>query len=1010
VLAVARRNRPLILGLTAGLVAYALLGFFLAPWLVNKVAIESVREAYGAELRIGKIAINPFVLSLRIDGLEMDHPGGAPFVRIQRIFVNFQLSSLFRWALTFRTLQVDEPEIFIARDEAGNLNLAFLLDGGDAPPEENSDLPGSAPVRLLIEEFAINSAVTHWYDEVPAEPVETTFGPVNVTVADLNTLPQREAQQDVVITTESNGTFGWSGTLQLVPLRSEGHATVTGSHTKLLSAYLRHQTGFDILRGNADIAFDYSLDTTEDGRLKAAVNNFELTLSGLLVRTFVVATGGDPLNDRDVFEVPSITLSGGTLRWPEQVVSLASISVNDASVSLYRSASGELNILPASIPADELENSAPATGKSPWAISLDRFELNRMTIGFIDDSVEPPADIGVEQLNLVVTDINNADGASFPATLSSRTRVGGAIGANGSVTVLPQLDVSLDFEIADISLGLLHPYLKSLADVSLDSGMFNMTGRMHSGVDDTLLLNGDISIVDFLITETDGGSRLGSWKRLAMSTFSLDLDARLLTISEVRMHQPYADIFIAEDGSANLGRVEKGVQTARNEETELAVSVTNLPDPEVGADEKPVMDITIGRVILIDAAANFADFSLPLPFDAKIEKLNGSLTTISSSSSEPSEISLEGKVDEYGSVTVSGTVTPLALALNTDLEVEFLNVGVPKFSAYTVPFAGREIASGRLDLDLGYKVTNGALVGQNKIVLRELELGQEVPHPGAMSLPLGLAIALLKDSSGKIDIDLPVQGNVDDPDFRYGRVVLKALANLIVKIVASPFTLLGKLIGVESDELEYINFPAGRSDLTPPELERAQKLAQALILRPELALVLPKVTDLEQDGLALRTLSFDEMLEQRISADKGGNESYSEQRRAALEQLFAEQPPGNVPQDALAAMRARFTASITDESGRAAEKFDSVAYSAELRHQLIEIQALSEDELAALGSQRAESVRDAIVLIDSGLQDRIVLGEQEQISTKSDEDIRVKVRLTIGGASHGMSADKMPNE
>ncbi|MCJ7815035.1 MAG: DUF748 domain-containing protein [Xanthomonadales bacterium] len=1009
-MAVARRNRRLILGLTAGLVAYALLGFFLAPWLVNKVAIEGVREAYGAELRIGKIAINPFVLSLRIDGLEMDHPGGAPFVRIQRIFVNFQLSSLFRWALTFRTLQVDEPEIFIARDEAGNLNLAFLLDGGDAPPEENSDLPGSAPVRLLIEEFAINSAVTHWYDEVPAEPVETTFGPVNVTVADLNTLPQREAQQDVVITTESNGTFGWSGTLQLVPLRSEGHATVTGSHTRLLSAYLRHQTGFDILRGNADIGFDYSLDTTADGSLKAAVNNFELTLSELLVRTFVVATGGDPLNDRDVFEVPSITLSGGTLRWPEQVVSLASISVNDASVSLYRSASGELNILPASIPADELENSAPATGKSPWAISLDRFELNRMTIGFIDDSVEPPADIGVEQLNLVVTDINNAEGASFPTTLSSQTRVGGAIGANGSVTVLPQLDVSLDFEIADISLGLLHPYLKSLADVSLDSGMFNMTGRMHSGVDDTLLLNGDISIVDFLITETDGGSRLGSWKRLVMSTFSLDLDARLLTIAEVRMHQPYADIFIAEDGSANLGRVEKGVQTARNEETELAVSVTNLPDPEVGADEKPVMDITIGRVILIDAAANFADFSLPLPFDAKIEKLNGSLTTISSSSSEPSEISLEGKVDEYGSVTVSGTVTPLALALNTDLEVEFLNVGVPKFSAYTIPFAGREIASGRLDLDLGYKVTNGALVGENKIVLRELELGQEVPHPGAMSLPLGLAIALLKDSSGKIDIDLPVQGNVDDPDFRYGRVVLKALANLIVKIVASPFTLLGKLIGVEPDELEYINFPAGRSNLTPPELERAQKLAQALILRPELALVLPKVTDLEQDGLALRTLRFDEMLEQRISADKGGNESYSEQRRAALEQLFAEQPPGNVPPDALAAMRARFTASITDESGRAAEKFDSVAYSAELRHQLIEIQALSEDELAALGSQRAESVRHAIVLIDSGLQDRIVLGEQEQISTKSDEDIRVKVRLTTGGASPGMSADKLPNE
>ena len=1010
-----RGRKRLVIGVTGALVVYAILGFFLAPWLVNKVAVDSVRETYAADLRIGKIAINPFVLSLQIDGLEMDQPGGAPLARVRKIFVNFQLSSLFRWAFTLQTLQVDEPELFIARDERGSLNLAFLTDAGETLPDENSEPADSAPVRLLIQEFAINNAVTHWYDKVPAEPVETTFGPVNIAVTDLNTLPQREAQQRVLIKTESNGTFGWNGTLQLAPLRSEGHATITGSHVGLLSAYLRYQTGFDILRGYADIGFDYSLDTTADGSLKASVDNFELSLSNLLVRTFAPASGGDPNSDRDVLDVPSVTLSGGILRWPEQSASLASISIDDATVSLYRSASGTLNILPASTPVDgledELEVSSPAQSEDDWAITLERFELNRMAVGLVDDSVEPQADIGIEQLNLVVTNISNADGASFATSLSSGTRAGGVIGANGSITVLPQLDVSLDLEIKDIALEVLHPYLKSLADVSLDSGAFNMTGKMHSGVDDTLLLDGDMSIVDFLITETDGGSRLGSWQRLAMSMVSLDLDASTLTISEVRMDQPFADIFIAEDGTVNLGRVEKGVQTATGEETDaVAVAQPDAPQEEVGTEETPAMDVTIGRVILVDAAANFADFSLPLPFEAKIEKLNGSLTTISSSSSEPSEISLEGRVDEYGSVTVSGIVTPLAPALNTDLDVEFRNVDVPKFSAYTIPFAGREIATGKLDLDLGYTVKDGALVGENKIVFRELELGDAVPHPGAMSLPLGLAIALLKDPSGKIDIDLPVQGNVNDPEFRYGRVVLKALANLIVKIVASPFSLLGKLIGVESDELEYINFPAGRSDLTPPELERTQKLAQALTMRPELALELPRVIDPEQDGLALRTLNFDEVLEQRISADKDGDESYSEQRRSALEQLFAEQPQGKLQPDALAATRARFTETTADESGRTTENFDSVAYSAELRHQLIEIQALSEDDLAALGSQRAESVRNAIVQIDGGLQGRIALGELERISTGSDRDIRARVRLTTNATTPGESASASPKQ
>jgi hypothetical protein len=133
-----------------------------------------------------------------------------------------------------------------------------------------------------------------------------------------------------------------------------------------------------------------------------------------------------------------------------------------------------------------------------------------------------------------------------------------------------------------------------------------------------------------------------------------------------------------------------------------------------------------------------------------------------------------------------------------------------------------------------------------------------------MSLPLGLAVALLKDPEGKIDIDLPVRCNVDYPEFRYGGVILKALANLIVKIVASPFALLGNLLGVEASELEYINFLQGRADLTPPEMERAAKIAEALTLRPQLVLEVSGVVDREADGLALQTAKLQQIVDARI--------------------------------------------------------------------------------------------------------------------------------------------------
>jgi hypothetical protein len=323
---------------------------------------------------------------------------------------------------------------------------------------------------------------------------------------------------------------------------------------------------------------------------------------------------------------------------------------------------------------------------------------------------------------------------------------------------------------------------------------------------------------------------------------------------------------------------------------------------------------------------------------------------------------------------------------------------MPKFSAYTIPFAGREIASGKLDLDLGYKVKASQLVGENKVILRDFELGEKVEHPGAMSLPLGLAVALLKDGEGKIDVDLPVRGNVDDPEFRYGGVVMKALANLIVKIVASPFALLGKLVGVEANELEYINFIRGRSDLTPPELERVGKLAEALALRPELVLEVSGVVDSKADGLALQAARLQEIVAARISETAADDSSmYAEQQRKILEALFLEQGDAAERELVLQELVVRFTGTVTNEETGATEaQFDALAYSNEIRRQLIELQPMTDTELAALANERSANTRAALLEINAELDSRIVLGKAQAVAAKGDEPVRMKVTLAAG--------------
>jgi hypothetical protein len=1008
-----RKYRRAIGIFAAVLSVYALAGFFLLPWLVKKNAVEIVADTIGAELRIEKVAVNPFVLSLQVDGVALDDPSGAPVLRVHQIFVNFQLSSLFRWAWTFDEVRIDAPEAFLARDSGGVFNIGFLMPQSAEPEAMDvAETPGETePARLLIFSFAVNESVVNWHDEVPSDPVNTRFGPVNIAIAQLNTLPDRAGQQDVLITTETSGTLGWSGSLQLNPLSSAGRASVTGSYFPLTSAYIKHETGFDIVDGTADIDFEYQIAALDDGTIEANVSAFNLSFDGVQVRTFNGAFGIDE-PDRDVLQLPRITLEGGLFRWPERTIAAESFSIDDAVVSLYRNESGRLNILPAKRndePAVESEAGPAAANAEPqtdWQLSLAEFRVNRMALALEDHSVDPAADIGYRSLDISMRNINNKPSAEFPTSLTMLARTDGTLTMDGTIGVLPSPVVSLEVNVDKLALANAHPYLQPLADVNLDSGALNFAGNLAISDSEPLSLAGDLEIVDFLITETDVGSKLGSWATLRANKLALSAANRSLEISEIRLEDAYADILIAEDGSVNLGRAKKGVAQSGEEEMAAGESkadegsnVAESQSTEDGGDSLPM--ITVGRVVVANAAADFADFSLPLPFAAKIAELSGQLSTVATASVVPSTVSLEGKVDEFGLVRVTGHATPLDPSANTDINVVFENVQMPKFSAYTIPFAGRKIASGHLDLDLGYKVTASELEGENKVILRDFELGDKVDHPGAMSLPLGLAVALLKDAEGRINIDLPVRGNVDDPEFKYGGVVMKALANLIVGIVASPFKLLANLVGAESSELEYLQFVDGRSDLTGPELEKSVKLSEALKIRPELVLQFGGVVDPEADGVALRTASVETEIERRIATLTGEETDgamYTGNRFEVIEQMYRESEITADPNASLAEIRDEYTSSAATDASGAEEKFDALAYAEHLRRLLVDRQPLSDEDLSELAAARAANAREAIVAASPELGARIEVVESTTVSRDAGEPVRMQMVLTASTA------------
>ena len=639
---------------------------------------------FGSELTVEKVAINPFVLSLRVDGIVLKDPSGAPFLRVQQVFVNFQLSSLFRWAWTFDEVRIDAPEVFLARASDRTLNAGFLAPQRVGPPAtEEQEVTASEPLRLLIFDFAINDSVINWSDEVPIDPVMTRFGPVNIAIAELNTLPDRAGQQDVVITTETSGTLAWSGSLNLNPLMSEGHASVQGAHFPLTSAYLKHEAGLDIIDGTVDLELDYAISLRDDGEFDASIANFNLSFQDMQISTFNQAFEiSEP--DREVLRLPLMRLTGGSFDLLERRVSAQAVSIDDAIVSVYRDDAGRLNIVRPvdSTPVAEDSGEIPsaesvATTEDTWLFTLAEFDINSMAFELEDDSVDPAANIGFRSLDLSIHDISNDPAAVFPTSLTLLAGSAGSISLDGSVGVLPSPDISLNLRVENLALSDAHPYLQPLADVNLDSGALNFSGTLASSETDSLLLDGDLRIVDFLITETDEGSRLGSWTALNANKLTLSAVNQSLEISEIRLDEPYADIVIAKDGSVNLGRVKKGEQRSDDD--------TVAPDAEIPADGDEIpLKVTVGRVVVANAAADFADlFAAAAVRTRKIAELSGELSTIATASAEPSTVSLEGKVDEFGLVRVAGHATPVDPSANTDIKVTIREyVEVPKFSAY----------------------------------------------------------------------------------------------------------------------------------------------------------------------------------------------------------------------------------------------------------------------------------------------------------------------------------------
>lgn len=983
--AILRRYRWPLAAAATLLLLYALAGFLLAPWLLGRQAVELAREQLGRELQVGDIRINPFALSLRLRDVRLADRDGSLLASLGELRLNFEAESLLRRAWTFSEFSLSAPYLNLVRDRAGGLNLLRLLP--PAAPEASADKPSGLP-RLIVRQLRVSDGVVDITDQVPATMFHTRVGPFSVALDALSTLPEATGREEIEVVLESGTRLGLSGDFSLNPLRADGHVTLHGPFLGSASRYLRDHLHFSVVAGVTDFSTRFAVTARPQGGVEAALDDLALTVSGVRL------TAQDA---PDFLGWSRLQLAGGSLRWPAVEASAQSLAIDGLQLRARRAQNGDIDLLKllaprgaSTAPAAPVAAAGPAPAAGPAAVPataapklhIGTLAIRDLALELVDATPSTPATLSVTDLDLSLRDVSNAPDARFPLEATVVLGGGGNLGLKGSVGVLPAVVLDADLQAAGINLAQAQPYLSDLAHVEVRDGALAIDGHLASGAEEMLAFDGDLRVTDLDSRDTLENQRLLAWQELGLDDLEWRLYANSARIARIRLQRPFARVFINRDQSTNIGALMVEAPPARQ-----AVAAQAAPGKPA-----PAFRARVGKISVSKGDIDFTDLSLPLPFAARVQDLQGEFTTIDNRSSAASKIALEGRVDPYGLARVNGQLRVSAPTDMADIGVLFRNIEMAPLSPYTVKFAGRKIAGGKIDLDLRYRLDNRRMVGSNRIVIDELELGEKVPNPDAVDLPLGLAVALLKDANGRIDLDMPVEGSLDDPQFRIGGVLWKAFVNLVTRVVSAPFRLLGNLLGIDSTELGRIDFTPGRADLLPPEKEKLARIAEALAKRPELGVEVPAAVDAAADGAALRAARVDQQIAQAL-ADAGAPASgrkLEQRTRKLVEEMYG----SRFPDRRLADVQALHSAAPPgDPQGK--PRLDELAYVDALRADLAAAEAVSDADLAALGNARAAAISAELVDVLQLPASRLRLAGRKDVKLR--DDLWVPAELGVTG-------------
>ncbi|KVK76735.1 AsmA family protein [Burkholderia cepacia] len=956
----------------------------------------------------------------------------APLFAARGVHVAAASLEPLRNAMHFDEIRIDQPVVDLARDKQGVLNVEKLAaqpaaaskaaEGKPAAPgaaaafaaaqaaasgaKAEADAKAAPPLDLTIRHFAIDGGTVNVDDRVPATPTALSLTKLAATLDGFSMQGKTSAKYTLSTSLSRGGDVTAEGTFHLAGKQADSKLTVAALALPALQPYLGEATRARVLDGTLGATVNAKADW---GKTPLAAQVADSTVS---LKSLKIAA---PDAKAPAIVLPDASAKIAKVDVAARTAEIASVDASGLALDVQRLRDGRIDLAAlaepaqASVPKRTVARKAEAAAPS-WHYRIDALNVKDSSANFTDLSTPRPVKLTIKPLELSVQKISDDMTKPLPVQLKATLNRKGSLNVTGDVTAQP-LKLGLKINGNRLDAAAFEPYFGSALNATIASALLNAQGNLtFAQVKDAprATYRGDVALVDVRMLDKATSDPFAGWRSLALTNLKANYDEKGTDVDAARVtfSNFYGRVLLDAQGRLNLKDVvakESGPaqsltrDASKGEPVPLSPPVASAPAAAQQASAPAAASATVvvkaaqppqnpvrmhfGELLLQNGRVTYTDNFIKPNYTANLVAIKGTVGAFGTDSTTSAPVDVAANLAGNGPISIKGSVNPLIEKPALDLTATAHDIELTNLTPYSAKYAGYPITKGKLNVDLHYELANDQLKANNHIFIDQLTFGDHVENDTATRLPVKLAISLLKNTRGQIDVNLPVSGSLSNPEFSVGGLIWRAVLNLIAKAVTSPFSLLAHAFGSGGEDLGYVEFAPGSYQLDDAQQKKLDTVVKMLTEKPSIRLDLIGRVDPAKDTSGLGDAYVERLVRQQKLKDVVG-------QGESIDPMSVKVEPAEYSKYLTRAYKAADFKKPRNLIG-----LQKTLPDADMKKALAEHAPADDNALRALAQQRAQAVRQ---YLDGKIDSSRVFVVAPKLDAKGIDDKGATTRVDFG--------------